>query len=163
MRGIHRWPVNSPHKGPVTRKMLPFDDVIMLSSYAAGTCILDSVKWEDTWMNISLLILRLAKPITIHPAVYLTWYYRKWFEIRNPLYERNIALKTCIHVRIQYIINSMNCNTIYGMNMHFFQIVSAACRHQLTMKFSNDLSTVSVKESRKRLRTINWHQLDYPN
>ena len=27
VRGIHRWPVNSPHKGPVTRKMLPFDDV----------------------------------------------------------------------------------------------------------------------------------------
>ena len=29
VRGIHRWLVNSPHKGPVTRKMLPFDDVIM--------------------------------------------------------------------------------------------------------------------------------------
>ena len=29
MRGIHKWPVNSPHKGPVTRKMFPFDDVIM--------------------------------------------------------------------------------------------------------------------------------------
>ena len=29
VRGIHWWPVNSPHKGPVTRKMLPFDDVIM--------------------------------------------------------------------------------------------------------------------------------------
>ena len=28
--GIHRWPVNSPHKWPVTRKMFPFDDVIML-------------------------------------------------------------------------------------------------------------------------------------
>ena len=27
--GIHRWPVNSPHKRPVTRKMFPFDDVIM--------------------------------------------------------------------------------------------------------------------------------------
>ena len=27
--GIHRWPVNSPHKGSVTRKKLPFDDVIM--------------------------------------------------------------------------------------------------------------------------------------
>ena len=26
--GIHRWPVNSPHKGPVTRKMFPFDDAI---------------------------------------------------------------------------------------------------------------------------------------
>ena len=25
----HWWPVNSPHKWPVTRKMFPFDDVIM--------------------------------------------------------------------------------------------------------------------------------------
>ena len=29
VRGIHRGPVNSPHNGPVTRKMFPFDDVIM--------------------------------------------------------------------------------------------------------------------------------------
>ena len=29
VRGIHRWPVNSPHKGSVTQKMFPFDDVIM--------------------------------------------------------------------------------------------------------------------------------------
>ena len=27
--GIHRWPVNSRHKWAVTRKMFPFDDVIM--------------------------------------------------------------------------------------------------------------------------------------
>ena len=29
VRGIHRGPVNSPHKWPVTRKMFPFDNVIM--------------------------------------------------------------------------------------------------------------------------------------
>ena len=29
--GIHRGPVNSPHKWPVTRKLFPFDDVIMQS------------------------------------------------------------------------------------------------------------------------------------
>ena len=29
VRGIHRWPVNSPHKWPVTWKMFSFDDVIM--------------------------------------------------------------------------------------------------------------------------------------
>ena len=29
VRGIHRGPVNSPRKWPVTRKMFPFDDVIM--------------------------------------------------------------------------------------------------------------------------------------
>ena len=33
VRGIHRWPVNSPHKGPVTRKMFPFDDVITHKLY----------------------------------------------------------------------------------------------------------------------------------
>ena len=27
--GSHRWPVNFPHKWPVTRKKFPFDDVIM--------------------------------------------------------------------------------------------------------------------------------------
>ena len=27
--GIHRWPVNSAHKRPITRKMYPFNDVIM--------------------------------------------------------------------------------------------------------------------------------------
>ena len=29
VQGIHRWPVNSLRRGPVTRKMFPFDDVIM--------------------------------------------------------------------------------------------------------------------------------------
>ena len=29
VRGIHRRPVNSPHKWPVRRKMFPFDDVIV--------------------------------------------------------------------------------------------------------------------------------------
>ena len=29
VRGIHQWLVNSLHKGPVTRKMFPFDDFFM--------------------------------------------------------------------------------------------------------------------------------------
>ena len=32
VRGIHRWPGNSPHKWPLTRKMFSFDDVIMSST-----------------------------------------------------------------------------------------------------------------------------------
>ena len=31
--GNHWWPVNSPHKSPVTRKWFPFDDVIMMNWY----------------------------------------------------------------------------------------------------------------------------------
>ena len=33
VRGIHQWPVNSPHKWPITRKMFPFDDVIVIMWY----------------------------------------------------------------------------------------------------------------------------------
>ena len=33
---IHRGPVNSPHKLPVTRKMFPFDDVIMANFFVPG-------------------------------------------------------------------------------------------------------------------------------
>ena len=30
VQGIHRWPVNSQHKWPVTQKMFSFDDVIVI-------------------------------------------------------------------------------------------------------------------------------------
>ena len=36
VKGIHRWPANSPHKSPVTRKMFPFDDVIMINTVYMG-------------------------------------------------------------------------------------------------------------------------------
>ena len=38
VRGIHRGPVNSPHKWPVMRKMFPFDDVIMNYEIHVSTC-----------------------------------------------------------------------------------------------------------------------------
>ena len=37
VRRIHRGPVNSPHKWPVTRKMFPFDNVIMLLMWILGS------------------------------------------------------------------------------------------------------------------------------
>ena len=43
--GIHRGPVNSPHKWPVTRKMFPFDDVIMFTGYATWPKIMT---WPST-------------------------------------------------------------------------------------------------------------------
>ena len=54
VRGIHRGPVNSPDKWPVTRKMLPFDDVT-LHMYASifrvniGTAIVLSPLMEYSW------------------------------------------------------------------------------------------------------------------
>ena len=47
VRGIHRWPMNSPHKGPVTPKMFAFDDVIMLNLVI--THILQHHTWGREW------------------------------------------------------------------------------------------------------------------
>ena len=58
VRGIHRGPVNSPHKWPVTRKMFPFDDVIMefTSSYVTESSHqLHSYKWNQIFVSIILL------------------------------------------------------------------------------------------------------------
>ena len=38
VRGIHRWPMASQHKGQVTRNMFPFDDVIM--------------GWRNDWVQV---------------------------------------------------------------------------------------------------------------
>ena len=60
VRGIHRRPVNSPHKGPVTRKMFPFDDVIMwwgtyaytsyTGTYTSRSMIIRSEIASVTWL-----------------------------------------------------------------------------------------------------------------
>ena len=64
VRGIHRWPVNSPHIGPVTRKTFPFDDVIIrvcccsehnstgIRFRSEHSCI--ACLWNGTWHDNSL-------------------------------------------------------------------------------------------------------------
>ena len=53
--GIPRWPVNSPHKWPVARKMFPFDDVIMMldNTYECniGWCPHSVTKLVDMMFN----------------------------------------------------------------------------------------------------------------
>ena len=48
VRGIHRWPVNSPHKGPVPRKFFPFDDVIMKTSWHGKTFRITGLLWGES-------------------------------------------------------------------------------------------------------------------
>ena len=38
-RGIHKWPVGSPHKGTVMQKMFPFNDVIMKQDFITYPCL----------------------------------------------------------------------------------------------------------------------------
>ena len=58
VRGIHRWPVNSPHKGPVTRKMFPFDDVIMIYSILSEPWLQTCWRLKELYWQSSPRIVR---------------------------------------------------------------------------------------------------------
>ena len=66
-----RWPVNSPHKGPVTRKMFPFEDgilmIIMLSLYSLSCKKSHEASKPRDWM------LALLCHSEIGWAVLLVW------------------------------------------------------------------------------------------
>ena len=52
VRGIHQWPVNSPHIRHVTRKMFPFDYVIMWSqilSVPAKDLVISGARQPRVW------------------------------------------------------------------------------------------------------------------
>ena len=54
VKGIHRWPVNSPQQEPVTRKKFSFDDVIMISAdkKMIGAFVIDYIHHES-WVEIN--------------------------------------------------------------------------------------------------------------
>ena len=65
VRGIHWWPVNSPHKRPVTRKMFSFDDIIMNPL---------RVDYEDVSI-MEFQDMNIISYVTIYsPSVLVCWY-----------------------------------------------------------------------------------------
>ena len=68
VRKIHRGPVNSPHKWPVTWKMFPFDDVIMLMLNLNAKCM-----WGYSFLE---KILRCANTDCFNGQCqsYISWY-----------------------------------------------------------------------------------------
>ena len=60
VRGFHRWPVNFPHKWPVTRKMFPFDDVIL---HLCGRMYMDFSFLCDKRNNKVVLIIIIKKKV----------------------------------------------------------------------------------------------------
>ena len=65
VRGIHRWPANSPHEGPVTWKMCLFDDVVINVRPSS-----DLTTWQGTRLMVppttvrrhAWLIYRISAP-----------------------------------------------------------------------------------------------------
>ena len=63
VRGIHRPPVDSPHKGPATREMCPFDDVIMLGVEDTSKEEMVGVRISESFSNRVLFMAATQKYI----------------------------------------------------------------------------------------------------
>ena len=60
VRGIHRRPVNSLHKGTVMRKMFPFDDVIMLINSSGAETSISPENVSTPWLVMTWLLVLLG-------------------------------------------------------------------------------------------------------
>ena len=73
--GIHRWSVDSPHKGPVTRKACPYHGVIMQCALCRGRLFLlptlkDIIIWHVLWHH-SMGLLNWFNIIHVHVVMLL--------------------------------------------------------------------------------------------
>ena len=83
VRGIHRSPMDSPHKGSITRKFFPFHDVIMKVWMAMVLTFLsrdipDSATEELLQRYNDFIMSAMASQITSLMTVYSTVYSRRW-------------------------------------------------------------------------------------
>ena len=105
VRGIHRWLVNSPHKGPVTRKMFPFDDVIRKWVRCRH--------WHDDITPMALL--RLSYNWNYHTVRRLTGEVKddNWGNANGPFYWHGLTLN------IAWISNHMTSKVWDEINYPF--------------------------------------------
>ena len=99
VRGIHRGPVNSPRKWPVTRKMSPFDDVI-ICSHILYHRIVNLLCTCYVWIWIFLISFDDCGSISIYDFIGITaWiciniciksHYVTWLWIYNHLHQNNV-------------------------------------------------------------------------
>ena len=102
VRGIHRWPVNSPYKRPVTRKIFPFDDVIMFYDQSNQTMCCDDFQlpfsFNPSGVETGIFRDNLANVIAgyalflhaISPSAIWYWWWTNGiiFHVTGPLWEK---------------------------------------------------------------------------
>ena len=70
VNGIHRWPVDSPHKEQVTGKMFPFDDIIMDTLYCNNNLVLS---WVLISHNLPCISISTSLGLCLHAYCSNTW------------------------------------------------------------------------------------------
>ena len=119
VRRIHRGPVNSPHKWPVTRKMLPFDDVIMLLIFGAlYSCTID--------LTIDLMLKDLTN-------------------MRRPCHQEFRTL--CMHISYYLFSQKTDTNQSYvttSQQITLYQYVCAFLENRMYLFHSYILTKIAI-------------------
>ena len=133
VRGIHRWPANSPHKGPVTWKMYPFDDVIVMYSQVARSVLYIETgeEKERAWV----------KQLGIRTLLIIQFFY--WFDYIM-------------------IVNDCNDNTgnVDGYNVDMNSNAIVMTTVTMTITIASIVGFV-ISLSLLRLSSLSWISLSY--
>ena len=114
VRGIHRGPVNSPHKRPATRKMFPFDDVIMFPALPDGQTALVEIMLG---LGLSNLIFYQSLIIKINTG--------KWCHKTSMRYKKYVRLISLI--RLGMVISSVCDHDPHSLNDLILWAIISSC------------------------------------
>ena len=109
VRGIHRGPVNSPHKGPVTQKMFPFDDVI--------------IEWD---------FMESRQICTTHKYIFMIWLFEislRWDSFKP------LPNKSMFEINLfRWVSNTCTCLVVYNKISlsHIYDVIMSAMASQIT-------------------------------
>ena len=146
VRGIHRWPVISPRRGLVTRKMFPFDDVIMYVAdmtkmYPCRRCkqasathaiyrAIQHIRW------IKVFCLFVWNHVVIQPETTLKWPLLVILksDFVNKTYSGFVTQDRVTHIYVSVVAGSSNglspvlrqaitwtSNNLCELNFHWFR------------------------------------------
>ena len=141
VRGIHRWPEDSPYKGPVRRNFI-FDDVIM-------------------WFPPHLLIrAKFANPIQRNTDSTIT---SKWIWQHNT----NVRYYSSILVLSFHFVHRQNCSPVYySSGGHIGGMYLSNCSYIIYVFLSDQIGfmTIGISHIVGLKRNVNeWSQLEEEN
>ena len=141
VRGIHRLPVNSPHKGPVARKMLSFDDVIMpmpkVTAFRAYPHLLvNSIKLRLERRHITVISGRVTRMLRKATADIGDWPL-KWLNTIPCGPRCSVLWFNKFHNVVHYYINTLDLTYVWMIHIiNIYKPRQMSASSQLTISNS---------------------------
>ena len=132
VRGIHRGPVNSPHKWPVTRKMFPFDEVIMINHWNRHIAVLTEFSLLTAKFVAILTTSSVAREVNFVKMT--TSPFQGWFVPKALIWsiEKSNLSALCFISHLQKCILKFTQICVYQF-FYFWSYTEVACQDEVTL------------------------------